>query len=45
MEEIVEEKKEDKPTPFLKRVKDLEKKVERIESKLNVILSALKTRG
>ena len=45
MEEIIEEKKEnDKPTPFLKRVNDLEKKVDSIEHKLNTILLALKTR-
>lgn len=45
MEEIIEEKKEsDKPTPFLKRVNELEKKVEDINKKLNTILMALKTR-
>ena len=43
--------KDDKPTPFLKRVSEIEKKVDgfddrlnAVESKLNIILSALKTR-
>ena len=38
------ENKENKPTPFLKRVSDLENKVEKLESKINTILMALKTR-
>ena len=36
---------ENKPTPFLKRVSDLEKKVEKLEVKINTILSVLKNRG
>ena len=52
MEEIIEEKKQsDKPTPFLKKVNELEKKVDgfddrltAVENKLNTILLALKTR-
>ena len=43
--------KDDKPTPFLKRVSEIEKKVDAfndrltaVESKLNTILLALKTR-
>lgn len=36
---------QEKPTPFLKRVSDLEKKVEQIENKLSTILLALKSRG
>lgn len=36
---------ENKPTPFLKRVSDLEKKVEKLEAKINTILSVLKNRG
>ena len=45
------ENNEQKPTPFLKRVSQVEKKVDgfddrltAVESKLNIILSALKTR-
>lgn len=48
-EQIVDANK--KPTPFLKKVNELEKKVDTfddrltaVESKLNLILSALKTR-
>lgn len=40
----VNKKQEEKPTPFLKRVNELEKKVDSLEAKLNIILSALKTR-
>ncbi len=43
--------KDDKPTPFLKRVSEIEKKVDAfndrltaVENKLNTILLALKTR-
>lgn len=36
---------ENKPTPFLKRVSDLEKKVEKLEAKIKTILSVLKNRG
>lgn len=45
-EQIVDinKKPEEKPTPFLKRVNELEKRVERIEIKLNSILSVLKAR-
>lgn len=35
----------EKQTPFLKRVSDLEKKVSRLETKINTILLALKSRG
>lgn len=42
MEEI--ETKQEKPTPFLKRVTELEKKVEFLENKINTILSVLKGR-
>ena len=38
------ENNEQKPTPFLKRVSDLEKKVDKLESKINVILNSLKSR-
>lgn len=44
MEEVVEVKTE-KPTPFLKRVNELEKKIEQLERKINTILLALKSRG
>lgn len=50
MEEI-EKQEKDKSTPFLKRVNAVEKKVDgfddrlsKLESKINTILSALKTR-
>lgn len=36
--------KENKPTPFLKRVSDLENRVEKLESKINAILNSLKSR-
>ena len=39
------ENNEQKPTPFLKRVNDLEKKVEKLENKISTILMALKSRG
>lgn len=38
------ENNEQKPTPFLKRVSDLEKKVDKLESKINAILNSLKSR-
>lgn len=38
------ENNEKKPTPFLKRVKDLEIKVEQLEKKLATIILALKSR-
>lgn len=40
-----EQKQNEKQTPFLKRVNDLEKKVEKLETKINTILLALKSRG
>ena len=50
MEEI-EKQEKDKSTPFLKRVNEVEKKVDgfddrlsKLESRVNTILSALKTR-
>ena len=36
--------KESKPSPFLKRVCELEKKVEQLDKKMNTILMALKSR-
>lgn len=41
-EQVVEQ--ENKSTPFLKRVSELEKKVELMDKKLNTIISALKSR-
>ena len=38
------ENNEQKPTPFLKRVSELEKKVDKLESKINAILNSLKSR-
>lgn len=40
MEEI--EKKEEKPTPFLKRVADLEKFVYALDRKLDIVIKSLK---
>lgn len=45
MEEIVEEQKTEKQTPFLKRIKELEIKVENLDHKIKIILMALKNRG
>lgn len=45
MEENLEEIKTEKPTPFLKRIKELESKVESLEQKIKTILLVLKTRG
>lgn len=45
MEEVLEQEKTEKQTPFLKRVNDLEKQVAKLESKINTILLALKSRG
>lgn len=42
--EIIEQEKTEKQTPFLKRIKELEIKVEKLESKINTILLALKSR-
>lgn len=44
--EIVEvvKPKEEKPTPFLKRVNELEGKVDMLEHKINTIMSVLKSR-
>lgn len=39
------ENNEQKPTPFLKRVNDLEKQVAKLKAKINTILLALKSRG
>lgn len=44
MENNEEQIKEEKPTPFLKRVNELEKKVEQLDKKMNTILMALKSR-
>lgn len=38
------ENNEQKPTPFLKRVSDLEQKVNKLELKINAILNSLKSR-
>lgn len=35
----------EKPTPFLKRVKDIEKRLDKLEAKINTILLVLKSRG
>ena len=45
MEQILEQEKTEKQTPFLKRIKELEMTVEKINNKLNTILLALKSRG
>lgn len=43
MEEI--ERKEEKPTPFLKRVADLEKMVFSLDAKLDRVIKSLKGRN
>ena len=36
---------QEKNTPFLKRIAELEKKVDKLETKLNAIAKSLKSRG
>lgn len=35
----------EKPIPFFKRVKDIEKRLDKLEAKINTILLVLKSRG